>query len=226
MIQDVLRHAVPDALYDASSEGARLLRASLAGCSTRARTRLAMNLALRTGSPVRVTSATSTMPRPVVISTRRPARVATISYVREPSSAATTTSTRSPFMARAYSGFADGRSACGRYPEDTVIAARGAHCGVRRLRPTTERWTDDVAWKRAPLRDQACSWLCRAGIARWRSCRLVSCRHDVAFVRTASESASCASRRHPQRFRRPEASCASEPSCTARGSVASRRQGP
>jgi hypothetical protein len=38
-----------------------------------------MNLAVRTGSPVRVTSATSTMPRPVVISTRRPARVATIS---------------------------------------------------------------------------------------------------------------------------------------------------
>ena len=64
MTQDVLRHAVPDALYDASSEGARLLWASLAGCSTSARTRLAMNLALRTGSPVRVTSATSTMPRP------------------------------------------------------------------------------------------------------------------------------------------------------------------
>lgn len=42
-------------------------------------TRLAMNLALRTGSPVRVTSVTSTMPRPVVTSTRRPARVAMIS---------------------------------------------------------------------------------------------------------------------------------------------------
>jgi len=46
-----------------------------------------MNLALRTGSPLRVTSATSTTPRAVVISTRRPARVAMISYVREPSSA-------------------------------------------------------------------------------------------------------------------------------------------
>jgi hypothetical protein len=41
--------------------------------------RLAMNLARRTGSPERVTSATSTIPRPVVISTRRRARVATIS---------------------------------------------------------------------------------------------------------------------------------------------------
>jgi hypothetical protein len=35
-----------------------------------------MNLAVRTGWPVRVTSTTSTIPRPVVISTRRPARVA------------------------------------------------------------------------------------------------------------------------------------------------------
>jgi hypothetical protein len=66
---------------------------------------LAMNLAVRTGSPVRVTSTTSTMPRPVVISTRRPARVATMSYVRDPSSAATTISTRSPFIARAYRGY-------------------------------------------------------------------------------------------------------------------------
>jgi hypothetical protein len=38
-----------------------------------------MNLAVRTGSPVRVTSTTSTTPRPVEISTRRPARVATMS---------------------------------------------------------------------------------------------------------------------------------------------------
>jgi hypothetical protein len=66
-------------VYDASLESSRFLRSSLAGCSTSATTRLAMNLAVRTGSPVRVTSTTSTMPRPVVISTRRPARVATIS---------------------------------------------------------------------------------------------------------------------------------------------------
>jgi hypothetical protein len=38
-------------------------------------TRLAMNLAVRTVVPVRVTSVTSTMPRPVLTSTRRPARV-------------------------------------------------------------------------------------------------------------------------------------------------------
>jgi hypothetical protein len=60
-----------------------------------------MNLALRTGSPVLVTSVTSTSPRPVVVSTLRPARVARISYVREPSSVATTISTQSPFTPRA-----------------------------------------------------------------------------------------------------------------------------
>jgi hypothetical protein len=60
-----------------------------------------MNLAVRTGCPVRVTSTTSTMPRTLLTSTRLPARVAAISYVREPSSADTTISTRSPFMAKA-----------------------------------------------------------------------------------------------------------------------------
>jgi hypothetical protein len=38
-----------------------------------------MNRALRTGVPLRVTSTTSTMPRLVLISTRRPLRVATMS---------------------------------------------------------------------------------------------------------------------------------------------------
>lgn len=41
--------------------------------------RLDMNLAVRTGVPERVTSLTSTSPRLVVTSTRRPARVALIS---------------------------------------------------------------------------------------------------------------------------------------------------
>jgi len=50
-----------------------------AGCSTRARTRLAMNRAVRTGVPPRVNSVTSTTPRPVRTSTRRPARVAATS---------------------------------------------------------------------------------------------------------------------------------------------------
>src|SRR6266540_7400194 len=50
-----------------------------AGCSMRASTRLAMNRAVRTGVPLRVTSATSATPRRIVVSTRRPARVATIS---------------------------------------------------------------------------------------------------------------------------------------------------
>ena len=52
--------------------------ASVAGCSTMAITRLAMKRAVRTTCPVRVTSATSTMPRPVKVSRRRPARRATI----------------------------------------------------------------------------------------------------------------------------------------------------
>jgi hypothetical protein len=50
-----------------------------AGCSTRATTRLAMKRAVRTAVPVRVTSLTSTTPRPVLTSTRRPARVAATS---------------------------------------------------------------------------------------------------------------------------------------------------
>jgi hypothetical protein len=50
-----------------------------AGCSTRASTREAMNRAVRTGVPRRVTSVTSTAPRPWLISTRRPALVAVIS---------------------------------------------------------------------------------------------------------------------------------------------------
>lgn len=61
-------------------------------------TRLAMNRAVRTVTPARVTSLTSTTPRPVVISTRRPAREAVISYVRVPSPASMTISTRSPLM--------------------------------------------------------------------------------------------------------------------------------
>ena len=55
------------------------VRPRSAGCSTSATRRLAMNRAVRTGVPPRVTSTTSTMVRPVVISTRRPARVAAIS---------------------------------------------------------------------------------------------------------------------------------------------------
>jgi hypothetical protein len=50
-----------------------------AGCSTSARIRFAMKRAVLTGVPPRVTSVTSTIPRPVLISTRRPLRVATTS---------------------------------------------------------------------------------------------------------------------------------------------------
>jgi len=52
---------------------------SAAGCSTRARILLAMNRAVRTGVPLRVTSDTVTSPRPVSISTLRPFLVATMS---------------------------------------------------------------------------------------------------------------------------------------------------
>lgn len=68
-----------------------------AGCSTKASTRLAMKRAVRTGVPPRVSSVTSTMPRPVRTSTRRPARVAATSYVRVSPLASITISTRSPF---------------------------------------------------------------------------------------------------------------------------------
>jgi hypothetical protein len=75
---------------------------SPAGCSTRATTRLVKNRPVRTGVPLRVTSETVTNPRPVSISTRRPLRVAMISYVRVPPSASTTISTRSPRMGVGY----------------------------------------------------------------------------------------------------------------------------
>ena len=62
-------------------------------------TREAMKRPVRTGVPLRVTSATSTTPRAVVTSTRRPALVAVISKVRaSPEPVSTTTSTLSPFM--------------------------------------------------------------------------------------------------------------------------------
>ena len=76
------------------------LRSSAAGCSTRAMSRVVMNRPVRTGTPVRVTSRTSTTPRAVTTSIRRPARVATISKVWTPWPVSTTASTRSPFMAR------------------------------------------------------------------------------------------------------------------------------
>src|ERR1700728_3023345 len=62
-----------------------------------ATTRVAMKRAVRTGVPVRVSSLTSTTPRRLVISTRRPARVAVTSYVRVPSPESITISTQSPF---------------------------------------------------------------------------------------------------------------------------------
>ena len=78
--------SVADADVPARGWGTTCLTGSLsrpsgraAGCSTRASTREAMNRAVRTGVPPRVTSVTSTIPRPWVISTRRPLRVASIS---------------------------------------------------------------------------------------------------------------------------------------------------
>src|SRR5918996_2652 len=59
-----------------------------------------MNRPVRTGVPFRVTSETSMTPRDVVISTRRPAFVASMSYFTTPAPESTTTSTRSPRMAR------------------------------------------------------------------------------------------------------------------------------
>ena len=50
-----------------------------AGCSTTAMTRLTMKRAVRTGVPPLVSSLTSTWPRRVTTSTRRPALVAATS---------------------------------------------------------------------------------------------------------------------------------------------------
>ncbi len=72
---------------------------SSAGCSTMATTRLAINRADRMGRPDRVTSETSTVPRTLEMSTRRPARVAVISKrSTPPPPTSTRTSTRSPRM--------------------------------------------------------------------------------------------------------------------------------
>jgi hypothetical protein len=58
-----------------------------------------MKRPVRTGVPLRVTSETSTMPRAVVTSILRPARVATMSNVCVPPwPVSTTASTRSPFI--------------------------------------------------------------------------------------------------------------------------------
>ena len=73
-----------------------------AGCSTMATTREAMKRADLTGVPVRVTSLTSTLPRDVATSTRRPAFVASTSYLNTPLPESTTISTRSPLMPRRY----------------------------------------------------------------------------------------------------------------------------
>src|SRR5436190_1927572 len=59
-----------------------------------------MNLAVRTTCPVRVTSLTSTTPRAVETSRRRPAFVATISKSFVPLPVSTVISTRSPLMGR------------------------------------------------------------------------------------------------------------------------------
>ena len=56
-----------------------------------------MNRPVRTGVPERVTSLTSTTPRLVATSSRRPARVASITKVWVPWPVSTTASTRSPF---------------------------------------------------------------------------------------------------------------------------------
>jgi hypothetical protein len=114
---------------------------SVAGYSTRARILLAMKRAVRTGVPLRVTSVTSTMPRPVLISTRRPLRLATTSYVRISPPASMTISTRSPRTNPRYPG--DESTP----PEQAV--AEGADCNFLSRRGVIARparpWSHDVA---------------------------------------------------------------------------------
>lgn len=80
-----------------------------------------MKRPLRTGDPLRVTSVTSITPREVLTSTRRPARVASISYVSTPAPESTTTSILSPFTIRAYPSRPTRASAAGpRVPADRL----------------------------------------------------------------------------------------------------------
>jgi hypothetical protein len=78
----------------------------------------------RTGTPVRVTSATSMTPREVEASTRLPALVASISYFSTPLPESTTISTRSPLMDRSVLLGADGL-ASRRRPNAEAMAADG-----------------------------------------------------------------------------------------------------
>src|SRR6187551_2467974 len=95
-----------------------------------------MKRPVRTGVPPRVTSLTSTTPRLVVTSRRRPARVASITNVWTPWPVSTTASTRSPLMdgivppRRQPSGCGDGRwGGRGRWRRGRV----GRQIGRRRL---------------------------------------------------------------------------------------------
>src|SRR5690242_9558739 len=75
-----------------------------------------MNRAVRTTTPLRVTSLTSITPRRLTTSTRRPARVAATSYVFVlPPPASMTISTRSPFTAAARMPGGPHYGRCGTY---------------------------------------------------------------------------------------------------------------
>ena len=95
-LEDLLEHRATGSRP--SSWSLRGSFSSSAGYSTIATTRDDMNRPALTTTPVRVSSATSTTPRALDTSTRRPAFVATISKVFVPAPVSTSTDTRSPFM--------------------------------------------------------------------------------------------------------------------------------
>jgi len=83
-----------------------------------------MNRAVRTTTPLRVTSLTSITPRRLTTSTRRPARVAATSYVFVlPLPASMTISTRSPFIAAARMPGGPDYGRCGAYLSSAPMAS-------------------------------------------------------------------------------------------------------
>jgi len=82
-----------------------------------------MNRAVRTGVPERVTSVTSTVPRTLAISTRLPARRASISNRWTPEPTSTRTSTLSPFTGTKVPTCNTGDAARSRVGQDRAVSA-------------------------------------------------------------------------------------------------------
>src|SRR5882672_1953183 len=198
---------------------------SSAGCSTTASTRGAMNLAVRTTPPVRVSSRTSTVVRELRTSTVRPALVAPTMYsLAAPEPASTRTSTKSPFAMSVLcpnSGLLKRRQRMSQCPDHGRrwsggvgrAGAAAAHAAEHLSRPIP-RDAAGVAVERGPARGPGqgppdpgqprpgsglrTGWPCRADLAR---CEV---RGRARSGHTVAERASGAGHaRAPRRRRAP-----------------------